>query len=447
MLRPELTGAARDDQRGLNMTESSDSDMMELILSNFNLESAWRKVKRNRGAPGPDGMTISEFEPWAETHWEEVRQQLLEGSYRPDPVRRKVIAKENGGERLLGIPNVLDRLIQQAVLQILTPWFDPEFSESSFGFRPNRSAHGAAKQVQRTIRQGYRHVVNIDLSKFFDRVTHDVLMSRLSRKVRDKRVLKLIGRFLRAGVMIEGVVQPTPEGTPQGGPLSPMLSNILLDDLDKELERRGLKFARYADDFIIFVKSSRSSQRVFESVQRYLKETLKLVVNQQKSFCGPSEGCEYLGFKFVGNRVTIKVQPKKLKTFKHRIKQITSRRRGISIKQRLTELRRYVRGWIGYFGLAQQVDKFLNLDMWIRRRIRMCFWKQWRYPRTKVRKLVKLGVTLDMAVKHAVSRKSYWRMSRTPAMRYAMPNKWLAEQGVLSLGDLWFQLAPLRGTA
>ena len=234
------------------MPEPSDSDMMELILSTFNLESAWRKVKRNRGAPGPDGMTISEFEPWAETHWEEVRQQLLDGSYRPDPVRPKVIAKENGGERLLGIPNVLDRLIQQAILQILTPWFDPEFSDSSFGFRPNRSAHGAAKQVQRTIRQGYRHVVNIDLSKFFDRVTHDVLMSRVARKVRDKRVLKLIVRFLRAGVMIEGVVQPTPEGTPQGtpqgGPLSPMLSNILLDDLDKELERRGLKFARYADD-------------------------------------------------------------------------------------------------------------------------------------------------------------------------------------------------------
>ena len=260
-----------------------------------------------------------------------------------------------------------------------------------------------------------------------------------SSQVSVRKIADGLRRLLKYGTMCSGAdIRMT--GTYWSRP-------ILLDDLDKELGRRGLKFARYADDFIIFVKSSRSSQRVFESVQRYLKETLKLAVNQQKSFYGPSEGCEYLGFKFVGKRVTIKVQPKKLKTFKHRIKQITSRRRGISMKQRLTELRRYVRGWIGYFGLAQQVDKFLNLDMRIRRRIRMCFWKQWRHPRTKVRKLVKLGVTLDMAVKHAVSRKSYWRMSRTPAMRYAMPSKWLAEQGVLSLGDLWFQLAPLRGTA
>jgi RNA-directed DNA polymerase len=315
------------------------------------------------------------------------------------------------------------------------------------GFRPGRSAHGATKQAQRTIRQGYVHVVNVDLSKFFDRVQHDVLMSRVGRKVHDRLLLRLIGRYLRAGVMVEGVLQPTQEGSPQGGPLSPLLSNILLDDLDKELEGRGLRFVRYADDFLIFVKSVRSAQRVFASVQSYLTQHLKLVVNQQKSSVGPAQGCEYLGFTFFGSRVTIKVAPKKLKAFKRRVKQLTGRSRGISMKRRLTDLNRYLRGWIGYFGLARQFDDFVDLDGWIRRRVRMCYWKQWRYPRTKVRKLVKLGVSLDMAIKHAISRKKYWRMARTPAMRYAMPNKWLEQQGLLSLKQGWVALAPLRGTA
>jgi len=297
LLRTELTGLARNDQPALDA--SSVDALMELVVEPSNLDRAWRRVKRNRGAPGPDGVTIKEFEPWVRANWKTVRQQLLGGTYRPGPVRRKTIRKEGGGERLLGIPNVLDRLIQQATLQVLTPIFDPGFSESSFGFRPGRSAHGAAKQVQRIIRQGYAHVIDVDLSKFFDRVQHDLLMSCVSRKVHDKRLLRLIGRYLRAGVMVEGVLQPTPEGSPQGGPLSPLLSNILLDDLDKELERRGLMFARYADDFMIFVKSSRSAQRVFESVQRYVTETLKLVVNQTKSQVTVAEGCEFLGFAFV----------------------------------------------------------------------------------------------------------------------------------------------------
>ena len=362
-------------------------------------------------------------------------------------MRRKTIPKDGGGERQLGIPNVLDRFIQQAICQVLTPIFDPGFSESSFGFRPGRSAHGAAKQVQKIIRQGYEHCVDVDLSKFFDRVQHDVLMSRVSRKVRDVRLLRLIGRYLRAGVMVEGVWQPTEEGSPQGGPLSPLLSNILLDDLDKELERRGLRFVRYADDFMIFVRSERSARRVFASVQRYLTRRLKLVVNEHKSSVRAARGCEYLGFAFGGSRVTIKVAPKKLKAFKRRITELTGRSRGISMQRRLTDLNRYMRGWIGYFGLARQFDDFVDLDGWIRRRVRMCYWKQWRYPRTKVRNLLALGVNLDMAIKHGVSRKGYWRMSRTPAMRYAMPNKWLEQQGLLSLKQLWSQLAPLRGTA
>jgi RNA-directed DNA polymerase len=445
MLRAEPTDPAGVDQPALDASRAD--ALMEQIVDVDNLDRAWRQVRRNRGAPGPDGMTIQQFEAWAPQHWPRVGQQLLDGTYRPGPVRRKTVRKEGGGERLLGIPNVVDRLIQQATCQVLTPIFDPTFSESSFGFRPGRSAHGAAKRVQQIIRQGHSQCVDVDLSKFFDRVQHDVLMSILSRKVHDGRLLRLIGRYLRAGVMVEGVLQPTTEGAPQGGPLSPLLSNILLDELDKELERRGLQFVRYADDFMIFVRSERSAQRVFASVRRFLTQRLKLVVNEQKSSVRASQGCEYLGFTFVGKRATIKVSPKKLKAFKRRIKELTGRSRGISMKRRLTDLKHYVRGWIGYFGLARQFNERVELDGWIRRRIRMCYWKQWRYPRTKVRNLRRLGVNLDWAIKHAISRKGYWRMSRTPALRTAMSKKWLEQQGLLSLKQLWGALAPLRGTA
>ena len=446
LFRTESTDPASSDQPALN--SSREDALMELIVSPKNLRKAWRQVKGNRGAPGPDGMTTSDFEDWAHENWAMVREQLLEGTYQPQPVRRKTIPKPGGkGDRLLGIPNVLDRLIQQAIVQVLTPIFDPSFSESSFGFRPNRSAHEAVKQVQRIIRQGHVHCVDVDLSKFFDRVQHDVLMNRVGRKVHDRRLLGLIGRYLRAGVMVEGVLQPTAEGAPQGGPLSPLLSNVLLDDLDKELERRGLRFARYADDFQIFVRSQRSAQRVFASVKRFLTQRLRLVVNEEKSSVRPALGCEFLGFTFIGKRVTIKVAPKKLKAFKQRIKELTGRSRGISMTRRLTDLNRYVRGWIGYFGLARQFEEIANLDGWLRRRIRMCYWKQWRLPRTKVKHLVALGVSLGMAIKHALSRKKYWRMSRTPALRYAMPNQWLEQQGWLSLKQLWYERASLHGTA
>ena len=274
--------------------------MMEAIVDSANMQRAWDQVRGNRGAPGPDGITLTQFPEWFRPQWAAIRQQLLDGTYEPSPVRRRTIDKPDGGQRQLGIPNVLDRLIQQAIQQVLTPVFDPGFSDSSHGFRPNRSAHGAAKQVERTIRRGRRFVVDMDLSKFFDRVQHDVLMSRVARKVRDRRLLKLIGRYLRAGVMVEGVLQSSPEGTPQGGPLSPLLANILLDDLDKELERRGLPFVRYADDFVIITKTRRAAERVFTGVNRYLTKVLRLVVNLEKSRIVSAERVEFLGFVFRG---------------------------------------------------------------------------------------------------------------------------------------------------
>jgi len=446
--RPGRTGSASFEQPALDrhsaVSVSFPEMLMEAVVSRSNMERAWKQVRSNRGAPGPDGIPVDEFIEWARPQWESIVQQLLDGTYRPGPVRRVTIDKPDGGTRQLGIPNVLDRLIQQAIQQVLTPLFDPKFSESSHGFRPQRSAHGAAKQVQQTIRKGYRFIVDMDLSKFFDRVQHDVLMSRIARKVTDKRVLGLIGKYLRAGVVVEGVLHATTEGTPQGGPLSPLLANILLDDLDKELEHRGLPFVRYADDFVIFTKSLRSAQRVFHSVSRYLTDHLRLVVNQEKSRVVSSNGVEFLGFVFKGRRATINVSSKNVSKFKRRIKELTGRSWGVSMERRLSELRSYLRGWAGYFGLAAQLKLFDKLDQWIRRRIRMCYWKRWRYPRTRSRELMRLGVSRRQAIRHGKSRKGYWHMAKTIASGVGMTNKWLQEQGLVSLKSLWATLAPLR---
>jgi RNA-directed DNA polymerase len=442
--RPGSTVTAQVEQPALSLFPET---LMEAVVDADNLETAWKNVKANRGAPGPDGVTIAEFPDWFRPRWPRIRQQLLDGTYRPDPVRRKAIDKPDGGQRLLGIPNVIERLIQQAIVQVLTPLFDPHFSESSFGFRPQRSAHGAAQQVQRTIRRGYRYAVDMDLSKFFDRVQHDVLMARVARRVDDQLLLRLIGRYLRAGVMVEGVLQPTDVGTPQGGPASPLLANILLDDLDKELERRGLHFVRYADDFAIFAKSQRSAERIMASVTRFLTDKLRLVVNQEKSRVVASEEFEFLGFAFRKSRATINVSTKSIQRFKYRIREITGRSRGISMEHRLSLLRSYVRGWMGYYGLASQLKLFDRLDRWLRRRIRMCYWRQWRRPRKRRRELIRLGVPIRQAIRHARSRKGYWHMSKTIASGVGLTNAWLAEQGMLSLKTLWFELAPRRRTA
>ena len=442
--RPDDAASASLEKPALSLFPMS---LTEALVEEANIELAWKNVKANRGAPGPDGITITEFPAWFRPRWNAVRQQLLDGTYQPQPVRRVTIDKPDGGKRLLGIPNLIDRLIQQAIVQILTPVFDPGFSESSYGFRPKRSAHGATKQVRRIIRRGYRYAVDMDLSKFFDRVGHDVLMARVARKVRDKTVLQLIGRYLRAGVMVDGHFQATAEGTPQGGPASPLLANILLDDLDKELESRGLRFVRYADDFVIFTRSKRSAERVFASVHRYLTRKLHLVVNLEKSRIVTTEELEYLGFCFVGSRATINVSAKSIHRFKHRIREITGRSRGISMEHRLRELARYVRGWMGYFALASQLKLFASLEQWIRRRIRCCYWKRWRHVRTRIRELIAMHVPRRQAIRHGISRKGPWHMAKTIASGVGMTNDWLSSQGVLSLKTLWAELAHLRGTA
>jgi len=386
-------------------------DLMERVLSRGNMKRAWQQVKRNHGTSGVDGMTLEEFPKYVRLHWENIRQALRDGRYKPSPVRRVEIPKPKGGTRLLGIPTVTDRVIQQAIAQVLESIFDPGFSESSYGFRPKRSAHQAVKKVRGHISEGYNIAVEVDLKKFFDEVNHDILMNRVARKVKHKTVLKLIGKYLCAGVMVNREIEPTSKGVPQGGNLSPLLSNIVLDDLDKELERRKHQFARYADDFVILVKSKRAGERVKASVARFLEKKLKLKVNNDKSKVGKANKSEFLGFTFPGK--TIRWTDSALEDFKHQIRKLTGRSNGVSIESRIKALNYYISGWMNYFALSKYYTPVPELDHWIRRRLRMCLWKQWRFVRTKVRELAKLGTFLKSAIFTALSRKSYWRLSRT----------------------------------
>jgi RNA-directed DNA polymerase len=414
-------------------------NLMARILERNNVQTAWKRVKSNKGAPGSDGMTLEDFPAYAREHWQEIRQSLLDGSYQPRPVRRVVIPKPRGkGERKLGVPCVIDRVIQQAILQVLTPMFDPAFSESSYGSRPRRSAHGAIQQVKTMVKTGHRIAVDLDLEKFFDTVNHDVLMSRVARKVSDKVLLGLIGRYLRAGVLVGSTVEPTAWGTPQGSPLSPLLSNILLDDLDKELEARGHRFVRYIDDLVILVKSRRAGRRVMAKISRYLTQLLKLNVNREKSRVVKIEELNYLGFTFRGIRIFATDQA--LQDFKHRLRGLTSRSWGVSMAERFERLNRYVRGWMNYFGISQHYTPIEALDGWLRRRIRMCYWKQWRRPRTRIANLLKLGTSKRHAILTGISRKGYWRLSKTLATQTGMTNEWLEQQGLLSIRQLWMKV-------
>ncbi len=412
-------------------------DLMGKALDPVNLKLAWKRVKRNRGAPGIDGIRIEDWPAHANEHWQATRRQLETGSYRPQPVRRVMIPKRSGGERPLGIPTVTDRIIQQAIAQVLTPIFDPGFSASSHGFRPGRSAHGALEQIRGHLKAGYRIAVDLDLAKFFDNVQHDILMARVAKKVRDKRLLALIGRYLRAGVLIGEEVQPSDIGTPQGGPLSPLLANILLDDLDRELEHRGHRFVRYADDVMILVKSERAGNRVMASVSRYLTGKLKLKVNAQKSRVIPIEQTSYLGYTFRGSK--LRWSEEAFADFKHRVKQLTGRSWGVSMEYRLYKLAEYLRGWMGYFGKSEYYRPIPEIDQWLRRRIRMCYWKQWRWVRTKVRHLLALGVSKRQAILTSISSKSWWHLSKTKATQMAMTNDWLKSQGLISVRELWLK--------
>jgi RNA-directed DNA polymerase len=412
--------------------------LLERILSVENVRKAWERVRANKGAPGIDNVSVDEFPERFRSQWAEIRKSLLAGTYLPTPVKRVEIPKQTGGTRPLGIPCVLDRLIQQSISLVLGPLFDPGFSESSFGFRPGKSAHGAIKQAREYVRQGYRTAVDTDLSKFFDTVEHDVLMTRIARKIRDKGVLRLIGLYLRAGVQINGRFHRTVRGVPQGGPLSPLLANIILDDFDKELERRGLRFTRYADDFLIFVKSQRAGDRVGQSIRRFLERKLKLKVNENKSRVGPTNETEFLGFAF--KKTKICWSEKAFQEFKRRVRKLTGRSWGVSMEVRMKKIREYVGGWMNYFGISEFYSPIPEIDHWLRRRIRMCYWKRWRWCRTRVRNLLALGTFKRQAIMTSLSRKGPWHLARTLATQSGMTNKWLADQGLVVVKDLWVKI-------
>ena len=413
--------------------------LLEQVLTRANLQAAWTRVRANKGAAGIDGMSIDDFPAWArDGRWQSVVNELEMGCYSPDPVRRVEIDKPDGGVRLLGIPTIKDRVIQQAIAQVLTPIFDPKFSNNSFGFRPGRNGHQAVKQVQGIIKGGRRFAVDVDLSKFFDRVNHDLLMTLLGRKVEDKRLLSLIARYLRAGIMDGQQHIESREGVPQGGPLSPLLANIMLDPLDKELERRGHKFARYADDFTILIKSQRAGERVLRSINRYLQDRLKLIVNTRKSRVVKTAQSQFLGFTFKYGR--IQVHPKKLEQFKQRLRRLTNRNWGVSMRYQLFKTSQFIRGWINYFGIANCYQLCVDLDQWIRRRVRMAYWRQWRKPRTKVRSLIARGVKMQAAVACGITSKGPWRSSKTPGINQALSDAYLKSEGLFALRDGWIKL-------
>jgi RNA-directed DNA polymerase len=406
---------------------------MEAIVDRDNLKKALAQVRRNKGAPGVDGMTVDDLAPYLKDHWPEIRTQLLEGTYRPLPVRRVEIPKATGGLRPLGIPTVLDRFIQQAVLQALQAAWDRSFSDHSHGFRPGRSAQGAVRAAQAYIAAGDRYVVDIDIEKFFDRVNHDVLMGLVAKRVSDRRILRLIRGFLTAGVLADGLVGPTDEGTPQGGPLSPLLSNLMLDELDRELERRGHRFVRYADDCNIYVRSRRAGERVMASVAGFLARRLKLRLNQAKSAVAVPWQRKFLGFSFTSGTPRRRIAPQALARFKSRVRELTRRTRGASLKQIIGEVSRYLVGWRGYFGICQTPSVLRGLDQWVRRRLRCIAWKQWKRGRTRFAELRRRGVGKDLAAQTAGSSHGPWRLSNSPALAIALPNAFLSALGLASL--------------
>jgi RNA-directed DNA polymerase len=413
---------------------------MGRIRAPENLRNAWHQVKANPGAPGVDGMTIEEFPAFARDHWPSMRQAVRDETYQPAPVRRTEIPKRHGqGKRRVGIPTVVERVIQPASAQVLGPLFAPDFSASSFGCRPGRAAHQAVTQIQRYIQAGSKVAVDMDLAKFFDRVNHEALRARVARKVRDKALLRLMGQYLRAGVWVGEDLQPTATGVPHGSPLSPVWSNVRLDDLDKERARRGHRFARYGDDFLLVGNSQRAGERVKASLTRFLQPHLKLEINERKSTVGPTQEGGCLGFTFQGTRLYWSHAA--FPDVRHRLRELTGRSWGVSLAYRIAKLNEYLRGWMPYFGLSQYYRPLPALAAWWRRRLRQCCWKHWRSVRTKVRELLTLGTAKQTALLTALSRTGPWHLSRTLATQTGMTNQWLSETlGLVSIRALWIAL-------
>jgi RNA-directed DNA polymerase len=435
----EAREAGREETESLSTTNDPESPastnrLMEAVCERENLKEALRRVKANKGSAGVDGMTVGGITDYLKQHWPAIREQLLNGTYEPKPVRRVEIDKPDGGVRKLGIPTVLDRLIQQAVMRVLQRQWDPTFSESSYGFRPGRSAQQAVAQAQQYIAEGHGWCVDLDLEKFFDRVNHDRLMGQIAKRVGDKRLLKLIRAFLNAGVMENGLVSPSVEGTPQGGPLSPLLSNLVLDELDRELERRGHRFVRYADDCNIYVRSERAGQRVMESVTQFITQKLKLKVNEAKSAVARPQERKFLGFSFsAGPEVKRVIAPKALDRFKRRIREITRRAKGVSMKTTIEELAPYMRGWRGYFGFCETPEVLIGLTRWVRLRLRAAMWRQWKTQRRRRAALLELGVRSRLASNTAGSGLGPWYLAKAKALSVGLSNAYFKSLGLPSL--------------
>lgn len=414
---------------------TGDIRLMESVCERENMRKALHRVEQNKGAPGVDGMKTTQLRGHLKRHWEKIKASLLDGTYKPLPVRRKEIGKPDGGVRQLGIPTVLDRLIQQAVAQVLMELWDYTFSESSYGFRPQRSQQMAIEQARCYVEKGFTHVVDIDLAKFFDRVNHDRLMSRLAQRIADKRVLRLIRAFLTSGILVGDLIEEPGEGTPQGGPLSPLLSNIVLDELDKELEKRGLRFVRYADDCMIYVQTRRAGERVMQSVSRYVVRKLKLAVNEAKSSVTRPWQVRYLGFRItrIFGSTRIGVHEKSLRRFRERVRAITARDRGRRVESLVWELNNYIRGWWAYFRAGNSQNLTRPLNDWILRRLRAYVWTQWRLPRTKVRNLLACGVHPNWAKALGNTRKGAWRISKQSPLHQALPESYFTQVLGLSL--------------
>jgi group II intron reverse transcriptase/maturase len=415
------------------------SKLLEKVLDRENLNLAYKRVKKNGGSHGVDGMKVDELLLYLKQHGENLKQTLLDGKYRPQPVRRVEIPKPDGGIRLLGIPTTVDRVIQQAIAQVLSPIFEKEFSNYSYGFRPGRNAHQAIEQAQQYINEGYNVVVDLDLEKFFDRVNHDKLMYLLAKRISDKRVLKLIRVYLESGVMLGGLVSSTREGTPQGGPLSPLLSNVMLHELDKELEKRGHRFCRYADDCNIYVKGKKSGKRVMDSVSQFIEKRLKLKVNREKSAVDYPTNRKFLGFSFyyLKGIARIRVHPKSHKRLKARLKELTGRSIGISMEARVSKLNQTIQGWVNYYKLADMHTHCQKTDEWLRRRLRMCYWKQWKKIGAKLDNLVRLGISASKAWEFANTRKGYWHIANSPILSSSLTNVYFRRLGLLGLSDYY----------